>query len=91
MSTPAPTSPEPLEARILALLTGVAPDIDPTAVRADVDFRDQFDFDSMDVFNFASALHESFGIDIPERDYRRLLSLDKCVAYLREKQPSSAS
>lgn len=77
--TPVETS---LESRILALLVGVAPDIDPGTVRPDIDFRDQFDFDSMDVFNFASALHESFGIDIPERDYRNLTSLAKCVAYL---------
>ncbi len=72
-----------LESRILALLTAVAPDIDPASVRADVDFRDQFDFDSMDVFNFASAIHQSFGIDIPERDYRNLMSLAKCAAYVQ--------
>jgi acyl carrier protein len=71
-----------LESRILTLLVGVAPDIDPSAVRPELDFRDQFDFDSMDLFNFAAALHESFGIDIPERDYRNLMSLAKCAAYL---------
>lgn len=79
-----------LESRILTLLTGVAPDIDPGSVRADVDFRDQFDFDSMDVFNFASAIHQSFGIDIPERDYRSLSSLAKCEAYIRAKTPQSS-
>ena len=79
-----------LESRILALLTAVAPDIDPASVRADLDFRDQFDFDSMDVFNFASAIHQSFGVDIPERDYRNLASLAKCVAYVQAatKQPA---
>jgi acyl carrier protein len=69
-------------ARVLELLASVAPDVDVNAVRADVEFREQFDFDSMDVFNFAAALHEAFGIDIPERDYRQLLRLDRCLAYL---------
>jgi acyl carrier protein len=82
-----------LQSRILTLLVGVAPDIDPSAVRPELDFRDQFDFDSMDVFNFAAALHESLGIDIPERDYRNLTSLAKCTAYLSsrvQKGPQSS-
>ena len=79
-----------LESRILTLLTGVAPDIDAATIRADVDFRDQFDFDSMDTFNFASAIHQAFGIDIPERDYRQLMSLDKCAGYIRAKLVSFA-
>jgi acyl carrier protein len=73
------------EERILDLLVGVAPDIDPAAVHPDLDFRDQFDFDSMDLFNFATAVHQSFGIDIPERDYRNLMGLAKCAAYLRQR------
>jgi acyl carrier protein len=77
-----------VESRILTLLVGVAPDIDPQSVRPELDFRDQFDFDSMDLFNFAAALHQSFGIDIPERDYRQLAGLAKCAAYLRQKVPA---
>jgi len=76
-----------LEARILTLLSEVAPDIEPATVRPEVDFRDQFDFDSMDLFNFAAAIHRNFGIDIPERDYRRLMSLAKCAAYVRASLP----
>jgi acyl carrier protein len=72
-----------LEARVLELLVGIAPDVDPASVRGDLEFRDQFDFDSMDQFNFAVALHEAFGIDIPERDYRHITGLHKCVSYLR--------
>lgn len=86
--TRSPTPPgASLEERIVGLLVGVAPDIDPAVVRPDVDFRDQFDFDSMDLFNFAAAVHETFGIDIPERDYRSLAGLAKCAAYLQQKIP----
>ena len=76
---------EDLAARVLALVTEIAPDVDPASVIASVDFRDQFDFDSMDTLNFAIALHRDLGVAVPEAEYSRLASLDKCVAYLAEK------
>ena len=75
-----------LQSRILQLLTDVAPDIDPASVQGDVDFRDQFDFDSMDTLNFAIALHKAFQIEIPETDYPKLSSLAKCVRYVAERR-----
>lgn len=77
-----------LQTRILQLLVAVAPDIDPATVRPDVAFRDQFDFDSMDLLNFAATIHRHFGIDVPERDYRRLASVEECAAYLQERIPA---
>ena len=76
---------EELAARILALVTGIAPDVDPATVIPGIDFRDQFDFDSMDTLNFAIELHREFGVEVPEAEYSRLASLDKCVAYLGDK------
>ncbi len=74
-----------LAARVLQLVTEIAPDVDPASVLPGVDFRDQFDFDSMDTLNFAIALNRELGIDVPEADYAQLASLDKCVAYLAAK------
>jgi len=76
---------EDLATKVLALVTEIAPDVDPASVIADVDFRDQFDFDSMDTLNFAIALHRELGVEVPEAEYSRLASLDKCVAYLADK------
>jgi acyl carrier protein len=76
---------EDLATRVLALVTEIAPDVDPASVIAGVDFRDQFDFDSMDTLNFAIALHRDLGVEVPEADYSRLASLDKCVAYLADR------
>jgi acyl carrier protein len=39
----------------------------------------------MDVFNFAAAIHQAFGVDVPERDYRQLLSIEKAAEYLRSR------
>jgi acyl carrier protein len=79
------TTRDELAARVLSLLTEIAPDVEPDAVIASVDFRDQFDFDSMDTLNFAIALHRELGVDVPEADYSQLASLDKCVSYLRSR------
>ena len=76
---------EDLAARVLALVTEIAPDVDPASVIAGVDFRDQFDFDSMDTLNFAIALQREFGVDVPEAAYAHLASLDQCLAYLAER------
>jgi acyl carrier protein len=71
-----------LAERVLALVTEIAPDVDPATVIPGVDYRDQFDFDSMDTLNLAIALHRELGVDVPEADYSHLASLDKSVAYL---------
>lgn len=56
--------------------------MDPSAIRPDVAFRDQLDLDSMDLLNFVVALHATLQVEIPERDYPRLATLDSCVDYL---------
>ena len=76
---------EELESRVLQLLTAIAPDVDAAAVIPGIDFRDQFDFDSMDTLNFAIALQRELGVEVAEAEYSRLASLDKCVQYLQER------
>ena len=71
-----------LARRVLELLTEIAPDVDPATVIPGIDYRDQFDFDSMDTLNFAIALNRELGVELPEAEYAQLASLDKCVAYL---------
>jgi acyl carrier protein len=76
---------EQLAKRVLELVTEIAPDVDAASVIPGIDFRDQFDFDSMDTLNFAIALHRELGVEVPEAEYAQLASLDKCVAYLAER------
>jgi acyl carrier protein len=66
-------------------LTRIAPDIDFTTVSPRDDIRDAFDIDSMDVLNFVTALHQRLGVDIPEVDYPKLLTVDDAIAYLAKK------
>ena len=39
----------------------------------------------MDVLNWMIALHKKTGLEIPEADYKRMATIDECVAYLAER------
>ena len=67
---------------ILATLAQVAPEADPAALGPDADLRLELDLDSMDFLNFVVGIDECTGIDIPERDYPRLSTLNRCIEYL---------
>ncbi len=70
---------------VKSTLIKIAPDLEHETFAADTNFREQFEVDSMDLLNFFIALHQATGIDIPERDYRKLETLSGCVAYLKAK------
>jgi acyl carrier protein len=80
---------EEVRATILAALGQVAPEADPDAIRPDVDLRDQLDIDSMDFLTFVIGLHERLGVEVPERDYPQLATLDGCVDYVAERLPGA--
>lgn len=75
-----------LKQTVLKVLGDLAPEVEPDKIDADTNFRDQFDFDSMDFLNFAIGLHEATGIEIPETDYPQLSSLNGSIRYLQERQ-----
>lgn len=74
-----------LRAAVLRILGEIAREADPATIKPDVDFRDQLDLDSIDLLNFVIAVDQELGVDIPERDYGRLGTLDAFVDYLRER------
>lgn len=74
-----------VRAAILDVLSDVAPEIEREKIDPHVDLRDQLDLDSMDFLNFVVGLHKAFGVDIPEADYRKVGTLDGCLAYLAAK------
>jgi acyl carrier protein len=74
---------EPFEQQVRAALYAIAPDIEGEPLDADVRYRDQFEFDSMDFLRFIMELHRLTGVEIPEGDYPRLQTLNAGVAYLR--------
>jgi len=70
---------------IVDLLSGIAPEVDFDMLAEDEELREELDIDSMDFLNFITALHEATGVDIPEKDYAKLVTLDDIVGYLGKK------
>ena len=66
-------------------LSNVAPEVDVNAIDPAKDMRDQIDIDSVDFLNFVIGLHKELGIEIPESDVSKLVTLNGCVGYLMSK------
>jgi acyl carrier protein len=71
-----------LREQIIESLIKVAPDVDQSALDPNVNFRDQFEIDSVDFLGFVLNLEKKLGIKIPEVDYPKLSSMGGCLAYL---------
>jgi len=67
---------------IRAVIGEVAPEADLSTVGPDEMLQEALDLDSIDFLNFVTGLHERTGLEIPERDYPELSTLEGCVRYL---------
>ena len=67
---------------VLATLAQVAPEADLASLGPDAELRVELDIDSMDFLNFVVGIDERTGVDIPERDYPQLSTLNGCIEYL---------
>ena len=77
-----PRSREEIRDVIFDALGAIAPEVDPAMIAPARPLREQVDIDSFDFLNFIIRLHETLGIDIPEKDYAELLTLDSAIEYL---------
>ncbi len=78
---------EQLKAVALNVLRGIAPEVEPADIEPATPLRQQVDLDSMDWLNFLIGLHQRLGVNIPEADYARLVTLDKVLDYLQARLP----
>jgi acyl carrier protein len=67
---------------ILRILSRIAPEIETDAIDGAIDLRDQLDIDSMDFLNLVIGVHKALGVEIPEADYPKLVTLDGFVTYI---------
>jgi acyl carrier protein len=70
-------------------LNNIAPEIDMASVDPAADLREALDIDSMDFLNFVTTIHHRLGLDIPEVDYPKLVTLDGAIAYIEAKLGST--
>jgi len=70
---------------VLDIIADIAPDEDMSNVKPEVRLRDQMQLDSMDFLDIVMELRKRHGIEVPEKDYQQLASLDSCADYLTPK------
>lgn len=68
---------------VLMALAEIAPEMDPAELDPDDDFAEALDIDSMDHLNFILAVNAKTGVEIPERDYPKLTTLNDAVGYVQ--------
>ena len=66
-------------------LNNIAPEADMASVDPAADLREAIDIDSMDFLNLVTAIHHRLGIDVPEIDYPKLVTLNGALAYIQAK------
>jgi acyl carrier protein len=64
------------------LLGRIAPEIDLDEIPPAALLQDAADLDSMDFLNLITALHDEAGINVPERDYPKLATIDGFCDYV---------
>ncbi|QGG96623.1 acyl carrier protein [Actinomarinicola tropica] len=69
-------------AAVADALHGIAPEADIDEIDSSGALQEELDLDSMDFLNLVVAIDQRTGVEIPERDYPRVASLDGLVAYL---------
>lgn len=74
---------------LIEVLRGIAPETDPATVHPNEDLRDELDLDSMDELNMITRVSERLGIDIPEKDYPSMRTLEGAIDYLTGRMAAS--
>ena len=74
-------TPEQLKATIFDVLGRIAPELDTETLRPDAPLREQVDLDSFDFLNVLIVLNERLHVEVPEKDYAQLQTLDSMLHY----------
>jgi acyl carrier protein len=80
-------TPDGARSLLAGLLHQIAPEVDLDDVDSDADLQEEVDLDSMDFLNLVTALHDATGLDVPERDYPSLSTVNGFVAYVVANAP----
>ena len=58
--------------------------IDEESVKMDSSFLDDLGADSLDIVEFIMALEEEFGLEIPDEDVEKIVTVKDVVEYISE-------
>ncbi len=71
-----------IRAAIVSGLAQIAPEADFEELPAGENLREELDIDSYDFLSLLIGLNEDLGVEIPEEDYEKLVSLADLIDYL---------
>ena len=74
-----------IRATIINGLTQIAPEADFEELSPTENIREELDIDSFDFLNFLIGLDDKLGVEIPESDYEKLVSMNDLISYLSER------
>ena len=75
-------TPDDARALLSRLLHRIAPEIDVADVDPAAPLQEAADLDSLDFLNLVTGVYDETGIEIPERDYPLIATVDGFVARL---------
>ncbi len=71
-----------IRAAIMTSLLTVAPEVPPDEIDPTKPIGPQMDVDSIDFLNVLMGIEERTGVEIPERDYAKVQTVDDTVKYV---------
>ena len=74
-----------IKTTIIAGLSQIAPEADFEELLPTENIREELDIDSFDFLNFLIGLDDKLGVDIPESDYEKLISMNDLIGYLSKR------
>lgn len=79
-----------IRAAIGTAIGNVAPEADWAAVDEQADLRRSLEIDSFDFLRILIELNQQLGVDFPEAEYGRLVTLAGLVAYIEAAEQAAA-
>lgn len=73
---------EQIKETIFRVLRPITPEADFDELVPDENMQEALDIDSFDVLRFFIQLYEELGVEIPEEDYGKILTLNDLIGYL---------
>lgn len=73
-----------IETNIIMSLEKIAPEISNQKINLDQNLRNQIDLDSIDYLRFLTDVSKKFNVQISEKDYQKIQTLNNLSNYLLE-------
>lgn len=78
---------EKIEEIVLGIIEDIAPDEDLKNMDYDKPIRDQIGLDSMDFLDIVMELRKQYKVEVPEKEYENLRTMNSTIEYLKDKVP----